>query len=69
MFNHGFYVLIQRETIRFLKLWKQTIMPGFISSGLYILVFGHALGSSNWRNKRYILYELYHPRISNDVRN
>ena len=45
MFNHGFYVLIQRETIRFLKLWKQTIMPGLISSGLYILVFGHALGS------------------------
>ena len=41
----GFYVLVQREVLRFLRLWKQTIMPGLISSALYILVFGHALGT------------------------
>ena len=45
MFSPGFFVLVQREILRFLRLWKQTIMPGLISSGLYILVFGHALGS------------------------
>lgn len=45
MFSPGFFVLVQREVLRFLHLWKQTIMPGLISSGLYILVFGHALGS------------------------
>ena len=45
MFSSGFWVLVNRETLRFLKLWKQTIMPGLISSGMYIVVFGHALGS------------------------
>ena len=30
--------------MRFLALWKQTIMPGLISSALYIIVFGQALG-------------------------
>ena len=45
MFSPGFFVLVQREVLRFLRLWKQTIMPGLISSALYILVFGHALGS------------------------
>jgi len=45
MFSSGFFVLVQREILRFLRLWKQTIMPGLISSSLYILVFGHALGA------------------------
>ena len=45
MFSPGFFVLVQREVLRFLRLWKQTIMPGLISSALYILVFGHALGA------------------------
>ena len=45
MITQGFYVLVSREIMRFIQLWKQTIMPGVISSGLYILVFGHALGS------------------------
>jgi len=45
MFSPGFFVLVQREVLRFLRLWKQTLMPGLISSALYILVFGHALGA------------------------
>ena len=45
MFSYGFFVLVQREVLRFLRLWKQTLMPGLISSALYILVFGHALGA------------------------
>ena len=45
MISKGFYVLVNREIMRFIQLWKQTIMPGVISSGLYIVVFGHALGS------------------------
>jgi len=45
MFSSGFFVLVQREILRFLRLWKQTVMPGLISSALYILVFGHALGA------------------------
>ena len=44
LISKGFYVLVNREIMRFIQLWKQTIMPGVISSGLYIVVFGHALG-------------------------
>ena len=42
--NPGFIVLIKREIMRFLALWKQTIMPGLISSGLYLVVFGEVIG-------------------------
>ena len=40
----AFFVLLKREITRFLSLYRQTIIPGVISSGLYIIVFGHALG-------------------------
>jgi len=45
MFNRGFCVLVQREVKRFLFLYKQTLFPSVISSGLYIIVFGTAMGS------------------------
>ena len=45
MLSPGFFILVKREVLRFLGLWKQTVMPGLISSALYILVFGHALGT------------------------
>ena len=41
----AFFVLVKREIYRFLSLYKQTIIPGVISSALYIIVFGQALGS------------------------
>jgi len=44
-FSTAFFVLIKREIYRFLSLYKQTIIPGVISSALYIIVFGQALGS------------------------
>ena len=40
-----FITLVYREVWRFLVLYKQTIMPGIISSGLYVIIFGHALGT------------------------
>jgi len=45
IFNIGFYTLIRRETLRFFVLYRQTILPSLISSGLYIIVFGQSLGS------------------------
>ncbi len=40
-----FLTLVYREVLRFLVLYKQTIMPGIISSGLYIIIFGPVFGS------------------------
>ena len=44
LLNRHFFTLVRRETERFLALYKQTVMPGLISTALYILVFGAALG-------------------------
>ena len=40
-----FLTFLKREIYRFMVLYKQTIIPALLSSLLYILVFGEALGS------------------------
>ena len=58
MFSLGFWVIIKREVKRFLFLYKQTLLPSVISSGLYIIVFGAAMGSriGNIKGELYIHY-------------
>ena len=45
MINRPFLTLVYREVWRFLVLYKQTIMPGIITSALYMVIFGQTLGS------------------------
>ena len=45
MFSRGFWVIVKREIKRFLFLYKQTLIPSVISSALYIIVFGAAMGT------------------------
>ena len=45
MLSSGFWVMVQREIKRFLFLYRQTLLPSIISSGLYMIVFGESLGS------------------------
>ena len=45
MFSRGFWTIVKREIKRFLFLYKQTLLPSVISSALYIIVFGAAMGS------------------------
>jgi ABC-2 type transport system permease protein len=59
LINRNFLSLVRRETERFLALWKQTVMPGLISTGLYILVFGKALGKKIDTNGLEVDYTLY----------
>lgn len=42
----GFLTLLEREVRRFMKVFVQTVMTPFISSFLYLLVFGVSLGAS-----------------------
>ena len=44
MISTGFITFTKREIYRFLILYKQTIIPGLLSSLLYIIVFGNTLG-------------------------
>lgn len=39
----GFWTLIRREVGRFFMVYRQTVLPGLISTVLYILVFGFTL--------------------------
>ena len=39
----GLWTLTSREVGRFFAVYRQTIIPGFISSILYILIFGFTL--------------------------
>ena len=43
--NIEFLTFLRREIYRFMVLYKQTIIPALLSSLLYILVFGEALGN------------------------
>jgi len=40
----GFYTLTKREILRFLKVWTQTILPTWITTLLYLLIFGFTIG-------------------------
>ena len=35
----GFYTLSSREIMRFFSVWRQTIIPGIVTTLLYIFVF------------------------------
>ena len=41
----GLKTLLWREVKRFCVLWIQTLVPPFLTSLLYIIIFGHLLGS------------------------
>ncbi len=42
----GFYTLAKREILRFLKVWTQTILPTWITTLLYLLIFGFTIGKA-----------------------
>ncbi len=39
------YTLLRKEVIRFLRIWKQTLMPPLVTQTLYFVVFGTFIGS------------------------
>src|ERR671917_2569154 len=43
--DRPFRTLLSREILRFTRVWMQTIVPPLLTSLLYLVVFGVALGS------------------------
>src|SRR3989337_2126661 len=43
--DRTFRTLLSREVVRFTRVWMQTILPQILTSLLYLVVFGIALGS------------------------
>ncbi len=54
----AFWTLLKKEVKRFLKVMMQTIVTPFMSSFLYLLVFGVSLGSkmSDVQNVTYLAF-------------
>ncbi|UCD36649.1 MAG: ABC transporter permease [Fidelibacterota bacterium] len=44
MINTGFLTFVWRELKRFLSLYNQTLVPGLLTTVLYVVVFGKSLG-------------------------
>ncbi|MGV6809426.1 MAG: ABC transporter permease [bacterium] len=42
----AFYTIVIKEILRFLRIWKQTILPATITTTLYFLIFGQLIGSA-----------------------
>ena len=40
----GLYTLAQRETLRFLNVWTQTVLAPLVTAGLFMLIFTIAIG-------------------------
>ena len=55
-----FYTLVYREGYRFLRLFRQTVIPPVLTTLLFILIFGYSLGSAikNIEGFDYIIYIL-----------
>lgn len=43
--DRAFMTLLSREVRRFMRVWSQTLVPPLLTSLLYVVVFGVALGS------------------------
>jgi len=41
----GFRTIVNKEIQRIFRIWQQTLMPTFITTALYFVVFGRVLGS------------------------
>ncbi len=42
----GLFTLAQRETLRFLAVWTQTLLAPLVTAGLFLLIFNIAIGPS-----------------------
>lgn len=40
----GLYTLAEREVLRFLNVWTQTLMAPLVTAGLFMLIFSIAIG-------------------------
>lgn len=40
----AFKTIIIKEFLRFIRIWKQTVLPPTITTGLYFIVFGNLIG-------------------------
>lgn len=40
----AYWTLVVRETLRFLRIWVQTVVPPMVTTALYFVIFGNLIG-------------------------
>lgn len=40
----AFKTIVIKEFLRFIRIWKQTVLPSMITTGLYFIIFGNLIG-------------------------
>lgn len=41
----AYFTIVRKETVRFLRIWTQTLLPSAVTTMLYYLIFGTFIGS------------------------
>ena len=41
----AFKTIVIKEFLRFIRIWKQTVLPPMITTGLYFIIFGNLIGN------------------------
>ena len=41
----AYYTIVRKETLRFLRVWSQTLLPPVVTMSLYFVIFGGFIGS------------------------
>ena len=41
----AYWTITRKECVRFLRIWKQTLLPSVVTTGLYYVIFGTFIGS------------------------
>jgi ABC-2 type transport system permease protein len=55
--------ILIRETLRFLRIWLQTLLPPAITTGLYFIIFGNLIGSQISNIDGYVYIEYIVPGL------
>ena len=40
----AYQTVVIKECLRFIRIWKQTLLPPMVTTGLYFIIFGHLIG-------------------------
>lgn len=63
LFTIGFYTLLRHEIYRFLRVWRESLLPPLITVGLYYIIFGRLIGSQLSGIKHYTYMQYISPGL------
>lgn len=59
----AYYTIVRKETLRYLRVWSQTLLPPVVTMSLYFIIFGGFIGSQIAPIKGYSYMEFIVPGL------